>query len=165
MELTSIHNIDIMKKFIRHKTEVCYFCNTITNLEEAYFEDKIIDVCCLCYIIINNKKEQIDSCLLWFTSKLTQTLIIKKTRKYYEEHGCIPLPTELDPNMCLISLPVYIFSQFTNKDIYDDFCVFFTSKVQDKLDDQFNIGVKKLPVYKYFELPNYKFTDKENKLI
>lgn len=165
MELTCIHNIDTTQKFIKCRNIVCYFCHANVNLQEAYFEDKIVNVCCLCYIIVNHKKEDVDSCLLGFTSKLTQTLIIKKTREYYETNKCIPLPTELDSDSCLVNISVYLFSQFKNKDKLDDFCVFFTSKIQNKMSDEFEISGKKIPIYKYFELSEHKFTDKENEIV
>jgi hypothetical protein len=147
------------------KNNECYFCKCHDNLNDSFYAEKIITVCFLCNMIISNKKNYINMCLLCYSENLTQQDIINKTRKYYNKHGTIPFPQQLDPDVKMINIPVYIFSQFENKKSFDHFLVFFTSHIQNHMENEiknaFSVSKKKEPLSKYYECVDYEFTDEQ----
>jgi hypothetical protein len=108
-------------------------------------------------------------CLLCYSEKLTQLDIINQTRKYYNKYGIIPFPQQLDSDAKMINIPVYIFSQFKNKNSFNNFVVFFTSNVQNYMENQiknaFAVPKKKESLTKYYECDDYVFSNEQVKLI
>ena len=108
-------------------------------------------------------------CLLGYSKKLSQLDVIKKTQEFYEENGTSPFPQQLDSDAKIINIPVYIFSQFENKKSFENFVVFFTSHVQNHIEDvvsnAFKISKKKEQIMKYYECCDYEFTDEQIELI
>jgi hypothetical protein len=135
---------------------VCKYCNQNVLL--------INDSCILCDIVHNFKKEYTFSCLLG-NSKLSQKKIIEKTREFYNSHNRIPLPTELDPDVEIVNLSVYFFSQFQRK----DYQIFFTKGVEKHMELAVSRVFKDKPKNKYtiedyYSIDNiYEFEDDEQK--
>ena len=149
------------------KSDKCYFCDFDDTLTDTHYEDKLINVCYLCNILINNKKEYVNMCVLGHSEKLSQKEIVKKSREYYFENGSIPFPEQLDPDVKMVNLPVYIYSQFEDK--FNNFCVFFTANVQEHIENEitmaFKVSKRKNPIMKYYNFPDYIFTNEELKIV
>lgn len=144
----------------------CYFCESKINLQLTYHDDKIINSCPLCHIVVNYCKEYIYHSILCHT-KLSQLEIIKKTWEFYNSKGYVPKPTEIDPNTKIIKIPTFIFANFRDKKYFQNFCVFFTNKIEnmltDDIDDIFTPSKDKkiMDILDYFDIPEYIFTDEE----
>jgi hypothetical protein len=171
MELTYSKQQVSKQLVVSGNDQPCYFCKSELGggdkLYNATHQEKTIKVCPLCDIIVNNKKKHIEMCLLCY-SELSQKKIIKETRKYYDECGNIPLPREIDPDVSLISLPVYMFAQFEDKTQFENYRVFFTNKIKDELESSFAISFEETDgpdLMQYYEMKEYTFSEEEVKLI
>lgn len=141
---------------------MCEYCKYEVNLVD-YNNKKI---CGLCNIIYNNKKEHVNMCLLGY-STLSQNEIVKKTQEYYIKNNKIPFPQIVDSDVKLVNIPVYLYSQFNNKQ--NNFEIFFTDNVgcliDNSLDRMLKSNRKKEPIIKYYELENYIFSNEEQEKI
>lgn len=166
--MIKLGTFDKGKKITLCEETACNFCQCDKNLSDEYYEDKPIKTCFLCRIVMANKKEDVYRCLLVHSS-LSQLDIIKATRKYYEKHGTIPFPQQLDPGVQMANLPVYTFSKFPDKSKFENIVVYFTANVQDFMEDeielQFKISKKKEPILKYYEIPKYYFSTEQQESI
>jgi hypothetical protein len=168
MYITLTPQIDI-DNAEKEQTNKCHFCESKINLQATYYDNKIINACFLCHIVVNYQKEYIYHCVLCST-ELTQLEVIKKTWDFFDKKGYVPRPNELDPDAKLVKIPAYIFANFTNKHKFSDYCLFFTNKVEDMLtdatDDVFGVSKKKvkIDILEYFDLQEYIISDieKEN---
>jgi hypothetical protein len=172
LSLTPILNIDI-DNAEKEITKKCYFCESKINLQATYYNNKIISACFLCHIVVNYSKEYIYYSVLCYT-KLTQLEIIKKTWDFFVTKGYVPKPIEIDPNVKIVKIAkisTYIFANFKNKQMFSDYCLFFTNKVEnmltDETDDVFGATKKKtkIDILEYFDIPEHIFTDKEKESI
>jgi hypothetical protein len=169
MYITLTPQIDI-DNAQKEQSDDCYFCKSKINLQVAYYDNKIINTCFLCHLVVNYQKEYIYHCVLCNT-ELTQLEVIKKTWDFFDKKGYVPRPNEIDPNSKLVKIPVYIFANFTNKHKFSDYCLFFTNKVEnmltDETDDVFGVSKKKIKIdiLEYFDLPEYVMSDKEKERV
>ena len=123
----------------------------------------------MCHCVINYQKDYIFYGFLGKT-EMTQLEIIKATWKAYNKKGTIPLSREIDPEVQLVKIPIYLFSQFTHKFQFPDYCLFFTSKIEDIIKDDFDnvfnpATGKKVDFLKYLDVPLYELTEKEDNKI
>jgi hypothetical protein len=165
MHLTLEPKIDI-DNAEKENTNKCHFCESKINLQATYYDNKIINTCFLCHIVVNYQKEYIYHCVLCNT-KLSQLEIIKNTWEFFYKKGYVPRPNELDQNAKLIKIPAYIFANFTDKDKFSDYHVFFTNKVEnmltDETDDVFGVNKKKvkIDILEYFDISEHVMCDEE----
>lgn len=170
MELQYSKNDTKVSKPVSNDT-ICYFCKAeLGGGNKSYnvvFEEKPVKVCPLCNIIVGNKKKYIEMCLLGY-STLSQKKIIKDTHKYYNEKSNIPLPQEIDSDVGLINLPVYMFAQFKDKTQFKNYRVFFTNKIKDELESDFAISFEETDgpdLMQYYELEEHVFSEEETELM
>lgn len=175
MELQYSKNDTKLSKFVSNDT-ICYFCKAELGGNKSHkynynynavYQENTIKICPLCNIIVNNTKKHIEMCLLGY-SELSQKKIIKETRKYYNENNNIPLPQEIDPDVKLIDLPVFMFAQFKDKTQFVNYRVFFTNKIKDELESDFAITFEETngpDLIQYYEMDEYTFPEEETKLM
>lgn len=138
MKITKIdNNIDINDNDYKPNTTKCYFCNNTKKLYKTYYNEKFVDACFLCNMIVNYKKEYLFFASIGKTN-MTQIDIINKTWKLYEKNKTIPLPKEIDDKVEFVKIPVYIYSEFKEIDKKDDYVLFFTNKVDKFISEEFD---------------------------
>jgi hypothetical protein len=142
----------------------CHICDCDANLyDECYFNENV-KVCFLCRIVINNKKDDVYRCILVY-SKLTQVQVIKKTREFYQKNDRIPFPQEIDQDAKLFPLQVYLFSKLKNKELFPNIVIFFTSHVEDFMEDEvlsaFKPTKRKTTILKYYQIEEVKLTNEQ----
>lgn len=156
-------------KYPKENSKGCNFCESKNCPYVSLHNNKIIDTCFMCHCVINHQKDYVFYGFLGRT-EMTQLEIIKATWKEFNKKGKIPLPQEIDPEVRLVKIPVYFFSQFTQKPQFSDYCFFFTSKVEDMLRDEFDnvfnpATGRKIDFLKYWDIPRYELTEEENNKI
>ena len=169
MYITYISPTIDIKEYPQKNSKECYFCQSNNQLFPSYYDNNIIDTCYLCNIIINYKKEYIFYGFLGYT-EMTQLEIIKKTWEIYNKEGNIPLPIEIDPDVKLVKIPIYLFSQFFDKYKFPYYCLFFTNKIENIMEDEITAAFNpssgnKINILKYLDIPENKLSEKENKKV
>lgn len=170
MQISVSPQIENIQNIPNKQNNKCYFCDVKINLQPTYYNNEIISCCFLCHITNNFDKEYVYHAFLCH-SKLSQLDIIKKTWAFYKKNGYVPLSKEIDKNAKIIRTPLYLYSQFKNKNDFPDFKLFFTNKVQDMLleetDDVFDTvaNIKKYNVSDYIEQDEYTLLNEEKNSI
>jgi hypothetical protein len=169
MNLTYLSPETDVNDYDKQITQKCFFCNSEYNAYLSVYNNNAINTCFLCHCVINYNK---DYNLFGFIakSKMTQNEIIISTWDYYNKNNSIPLPQEIDKNCQRIEISTYLFSKFTNKNNFENYRLFFTSKVENVMKDNFDLIFnpatgKQVKFLNYFDIPIYKFSEEEIKNI
>jgi hypothetical protein len=120
------------------------------------------------------KRSNIGDCILCW-SDMPQYDIVRKTTEYVVSKGTIPLPYEIDSNVKIININVFLFADFLSQLDKDDrktfskYKVFFTNRINRNDINVRNIilgpyKIEKLSM-KYLNLPVYTVSDDETKLL
>lgn len=152
----------------KNKTKRCYFCDSKQINYESYYENMILNTCFLCHMTINYQKDHLFYGFL-AKSNLSQIEIIKKTWEHYNKTETIPFASDIDPNVKLVKLNPYVYSQIKNNDI-KNIKLFFTSRITEIIEDDydavFNPSKKLNKNYEeYYNLPQYYFSEDMDDLI
>jgi hypothetical protein len=171
MQISVVQPIENIDNIPNKQKNKCFFCDSKVKLQPTYYNKEIISCCFLCHITNNFDKEYVYHVYLC-NSELSQLDIIKKTWEFYKKNGYTPLSKNIDDQATIIRIPIYFFGQFTNKNEFPNYKLFFTNKVQDMLieeeDDIFETAqnIKKYNVMDYIEhQQEYQIPKKEKMLI
>ena len=182
LKLELYENQEIDEFGYDYDNSICNICGINADIYyTTYVFDKKIKTkaCYLCCSVMNFTNLCMGSMML-IKSKLSQLEINKYTLKYINKHNIVPLPKLIDKSCEIIPLSVFTYAKIlqlcTPKEIklldYKIFFtgealkhskkivnVYFTENSSDSEEEQQRYDTE------YFNIPSYKFTDEESKLI
>jgi hypothetical protein len=171
---------DKIKRIKTEDTNICYTCDKkYSRLYDTYIYDADDNVSCcklciFCNIVKSFKRDNIGDCILCW-SDMPQYDIIRKTAEHVESKKTIPLPYEIDPDVKIVHINVFLFADFLSQLDKDDrktfskFKVFFTNRINRNDINVRNVMLEPYKIekfsMKYLNIPVYTLSDNEAKLL